>query len=566
MKPNLLFVSLPAIPYDSIIASFSNNSLSVDTPGLMSMPLGILYLSSYIKKNSEVGKVGILDYVANIDKASTFGNLDNYILEIAKKDIDFIPDIIAFSLLFSISHPLFKLAVKKLKAIWPNAVVIVGGVHATNCTELLLENEDVSYVARGEGEVALAEFIKQFSSLQEINVKGIYSKNKINSAAELELCEFIEDLDLIPFPDWELIDMGKYTTSTGRKRNIGDAKESKIASFITTRGCAYRCTFCASHSAHGRKMRYRSVENVIEEVKILHHKYGVTLFIPEDDLFTVNKKRVLRLLSELKALNIPDFELQFPNALAINTLDEEILDALIDSGTKIVSLAIESGSEYVQRYIIKKNCNLKKAVKLVKYLKDKGIMVRCYFILGFPKETKAQMQETIEYSKRLGADWCLFNIASPLKGSEMHKEFVDLGYIVDDEELWSKSFFQERAFDTDEISAEEIKNLNYRANLECNFINNPNKVNGKYEKAIDIYQDIVKAYPFHIVGWYCIMECYEGMGDIEKAESVKNKIIEKIKNDERSAKMLAQHHDLMPKMNQYLELVTKYANQRVGWW
>ena len=116
-------------------------------------------------------------------------------------------------------------------------------------------------------------------------------------------------------------------------------------------------------------MRFRSVENVMAEIDLLHQKYGVNLFIPEDDLFTANRKKVIPLLQELAKRHetIPGFELQFPNALSVNTLFDDVMDGLIDAGMKVTNIAIESGSNFIQREVIHKNVNLKRAKEVVKY-------------------------------------------------------------------------------------------------------------------------------------------------------------------------------------------------------
>ncbi len=543
MKPNILFINPPTIPLENICASFSGeNKICQPT----SMPLGIMYSSSYLKKHNDVGNIGILDYVLNMKNMSEYQNTGDFIRKVVKKEINFVPDILAFSLIFSASHYFFNLCVKILKSIWPNAITIVGGTHATNCTKFLLENVNVDYVVRGEGEIAFSEFIKQYSNFQNIKVKGIYSRKNLNTNYPFEVGDYIEDLDIIPFPDWKLINMSKYMVERGRRLYIGDVGNAKMAALITTRGCPFRCIYCSSHTVHGRRVRYRSNENVIAEIKFLHDNYGVTLFIPEDDLFAVNKKRILNLLSSIKDLKIPNFVLQIPSALCINLLDEQIIDALVDVGMKIAYLPIESGCEYVQKFIIKKNVNLKKAKKFVKYFQKKGLVVRCYFILGFPAETKEQMIETIEFAKSLRADWCNFIIATPLLGTEMYKKFVEMGSIEDDINTWANAIFDERKFDTPEITANELNELAYRANLNCNFINNPNKINGRFDNAIMLYKDILSRHPYHIIALYCIMECYQLNGNLEKAEHVIKKISLLIKNDVRAKEIFIKYGDLMP--------------------
>jgi anaerobic magnesium-protoporphyrin IX monomethyl ester cyclase len=539
---NILFVNLPSIHFDELYAKINAKDLQFQP---LCMPLGLLYISSYMREHNELDKVALLDYVLYMDKLPDYKNVEDFIEGIVKSAIKFTPNIIAFSLIFSSSHKFFLVCHDIIKSIWPEAVTVVGGTHATNCTRYLLENGNVDYVIRGEGELAFSEFVKKSSRATPINIPGVYSRAKLQSAASLELSEPVEDLDTLPFPDWTLIDMESYVTSRGRRRGIKEATEKRMATIMTTRGCPFRCTFCSSYTVHGRKMRFRSIENVIEEIKLLNEKYGVDLLIPEDDLFTAKKQRIINLLTEINNIGIPDLELQFPNGLSINTLDEEILDGLIRAGMKVANLAIESGSEYIQKYVINKNCNLKKARKLIKYLRDNDIIVRCYFILGFPSETKDQIMETINYAKSLEADWCVFNIATPLVGSKMYRQFIELGYLKENIDIWSNTFFQKRNFDTQEVSASDLEELAYRANLDCNFINNPNRRNGQYEKAIVIYQDILNLYPFHIIAWYCIMECYKEMNDYSRANSAENKIKQLIEEDKRSKEMYHKYGDLI---------------------
>lgn len=549
MKPNVLFVNPPNVPIDAIFDNFSADTVLA---AKKSMPLGILYLSSYIKKHNELENVGLVDYVANFDRVIHCKNIDQFIVELATESTCFAPDIILFSLIFSVSHDFCMRTIELLSGIWPASTIVVGGTHATNYTQELLENEHIDYVVRGEGEKALSEFIQQLSTGRDINVKGVYCREKLSDGGPPELCDFIFDLDEIPFPDWDLIDMGIYTKTTyvsvkGPEKQDGGNARSAV--FLATRGCPGRCTFCSQHTVHGRRIRFRSVDNVIEEIKSLHERFNVTTFAPNDDMFITNTKRDLEFLERIRKLNIPALELQFPNGLAINSLNPALMDALLDAGTRTVNLAIESGSEYVQRYVIKKNVNLKKARQVVDYFRQKQLYIRCFFILGFPRETKQQMLETIGLAKSLNADWCDFAIATPLIGSQMYDQFVEMGCIKQNEPVWSKAYVRGRSFDTKEISAVELTELAYRANLDCNFINNPNKKSGSYKRAIALFESLLSVYPFHIAAWYSMMECYQKLGNKQKAEDIKQKITELIRTNPLAADMYNKYGDLMANVN-----------------
>lgn len=541
-KPNILFVSFPSIPYHEILASFKGESKK---PQPLSMPMGILYLSSYIKSYNELDEVKILDYQLALREVHRYKNIDDFLVNTAKRDVHFVPDIIAFSLMFSSSYHIFTLAVEHLKDLWPDAVTIAGGVHATGATKIILENQNVDYVVRGEGEITFSEFIKQYTISKEIRIKGIYHRSNLEETSFSQLSDYVGDLDVLPFPDRDLIDMETYAVSKGRKRSIGRSEERRIATVISSRGCPFKCVFCASHIMRGRKVRFRSPKNVAQEVQYLYERFKVNLIIPEDDMFTIPRDRCLRMISALKALRIPDFEIQVPSGLSVNALDTQIIDALLDVGVRIFTLAIESGSQYVQKNIIKKNCNLKKAKKLIQYLKNKDALVRCYFIFGFHGETIEQMKETREYAKSLNADWCVFNLAAPLVGSEMYNEMAKAGYIKDEVNIWLNTSFEERTFDTIEISASELKEFAYRTNLECNFINNYNKVSRQFRKAIAIYEDILRSYPFHIIALYCMGECYKGLGDFAMSDRINKQILVLMQENKGAAEMYEKYSDLM---------------------
>ncbi|SVE07990.1 uncharacterized protein METZ01_LOCUS460844, partial [marine metagenome] len=188
-------------------------------------------------------------------------------------------------------------------------------------------------------------------------------------------------------------------------------------------------------------MRIRSKENVIEELEILHEKYGVTLIIPEDDLFTVQQKRIIELCEGIAERFQGKIEFQFPNGLSVATLHEKVIEAFLKLDVNVVNIAIESGSNRVQREVIKKNCNLDKAIKVVQSFRDGGPIVRTFFILGFPGESREEMLETLNYAYDLPADWCNLGIAAPLIGSEMYEQLLERGNI-DQSFNWDKAFFQ----------------------------------------------------------------------------------------------------------------------------
>ena len=547
-KPNILFVNLPNVALEDIETQPSAFD-SFHVPKLY-LPLGILYLSSYIKKYSHVGRVGMADYALHLGRIRDSRSMNDFIAEVAKEAADYKPEMILVSLLFSISKDFGLRAIRVLSQLWPDATVLVGGTHATNDFVGLLDNEDIDYVVRGEGEKPLSEFIRRHPISRDIDIPGVYSRKNRSSGKPPETAEFIQNLDKIPFPDWDLVDIQTYTQARYVALTGREARKNTLSSpILTSRGCPYLCTYCSQHTVHGRRMRYRSIKNVLSEIKVLNSRFHVTTFVPNDDLFISAKKRDIELLSRIRKLGIPEIEFQFPNGLHINSLDPEIMEALIDVGTKIVHLAVESGSEHVQKKLIKKNVDLNKAEEVVSYFRKKEVFVRCYFILGFPDETRLQMRQTIDYAKGLGADWCDFFLAVPLIGSEMYDRFAEKGCFSGKNEKWSKSHVMDRCFDTEEITAEEIKELAYRANLECNFVGNINLKTGNFRKAASLFEDIAERYPFHLFAWCALLKCYKGMKEDTKTTEVEAQIKALIEADSLSKEMCRKHGDLMEKMD-----------------
>jgi hypothetical protein len=209
-----------------------------------------------------------------------------------------------------------------------------------------------------------------------------------------------------------------------------------------------------------------------------------------------------------------------------------------------VVIAIESGSPRVLK-MVKKKVNLDKAKAVVRMFRERGVVTRCYFILGFPGETRELMEETLAYTRALGSDWCNFSIATPLVGSEMCRQLVANGSLAEDFFMRSEITLSERKFDTPEISAAELNDLAYRANLDVNFINNVNRREGRWEQAIRVYQDIVESYPFHIIGLYCIAQCKRSAGDEAGALAVEKNIREMIRTDARARDMYEKYGGLM---------------------
>ena len=555
-KPAVAFISVPSVSYGEI---FDMGAM----PPVLSMPLGIMYLSSSLKRSGSASNIFHVDYIVEASKlhAAVEDNeeeivkkyknkIERFILDPAIRESGkIIPDVIGVSMNFTTQAPMAKQIIEQLKKLWPDAKVVIGGNYATNNVPILLSHPQVDYVCRGEAEIAFPIFLDQIGENNEAELKGFYSKKDIERKKSLSLnCDYSQNIDELPFPDWDVIDHRAYQSGRAKhKREFLTADDSKNFSIFTSRGCPYHCTFCASYTVHGRKMRYRSTKNVVDEMKEIYERFGATVFVPQDDLFTVNKKRTMELLKGIKDLNIPNLEMQFPNSLAVNTLDEEVIDAMMEAGMTIFYLAIESGSPYTQVKIIKKHVNLDRARRLVEYANKRNLYTRCNFIIGFPNEKREHIQETIDYIKNLSSDWFSIFLATPLVGTEMFEQFMNQGVLDHSSRDWETNF-QGRNFDTSDLTADQLMEIVYRTNLEANFIGNRQMKIGNWALALEVFNDVIKLHPYHVIAHYMCMLCFDKLNKPEAAKERFKKIINLVQTVKTSAEMLRKYGDLVPEL------------------
>jgi radical SAM superfamily enzyme YgiQ (UPF0313 family) len=222
-----------------------------------------------------------------------------------------------------------------------------------------------------------------------------------------------------------------------------------------------------------------------------------------------------------------------------------MIDAVTERGDAVL-FAVDSGSQYIQKHIIRKNVNLERVKELVDYSHKKGLIVRCNFIFGFPNETKELMGDAAEYMRSLNADWYQIFTAVPFVGTELNDQFVKMGILNKyDEELWESCHYGVRSFDTNTCTADELNHFTYSLNLELNFVNNYNLRTGQYVRALSIFKEILSSYPFHIFGLIALYQAYKGLGDLENSLKVKERINKTIAENGSSREMYEKYRNLL---------------------
>jgi len=331
------------------------------------------------------------------------------------------PDVVGLSAMTYEAGCLHELA-RLVKARLPHAVVIAGGPHPSVAADDVLADEAVDLVVRGEGEFTFADVLAGIDAGRTdwSGCPGVSWRRDGELVHEPDRPP-PADLDAMPFPAWDLIDHAKYHT-VPRGGVIYAHKE--FATMFSSRACPWRCTYC--HNSYGKAFRERSAANVLAEMELLVTRYGVREFVFMDDIFNFRPERAKEIARGIIA-NGWKIALTFPNGFRGDILDEELVDLLIEAGMYRCMIAIESAEPRIQK-VMKKNLKIERTAKIVDYIASKGILVHGAFMLGFPTETEAEMQSTINWAAASSFHTAAFFRVIPFKGTELFRQVEHAGF------------------------------------------------------------------------------------------------------------------------------------------
>lgn len=436
--------------------------ITSDSPhGILTEPLGLICLASYLSEHSE-HNVEILDLFAlGFNKIEKIGPLYRKGLSNSDRIISLIseynPDVIGITCNFTACAPdTFEIA----KLIKDNfrVILVLGGAHATIESENILKNNQaVDIVVKGEGEVTLKELLEAIEQGRNFEfIEGISYKNRNGEIKSNPKRKLIGDLDCLPLPDRKKLAMEVYLKTN--RMALPFAKRQPIVSIMTSRGCPYDCVFCSTKVVWERRWRPRSPQKVIEEIEMLIRDYGIKEVAIYDDQFMADKNRVQQICDLLieKALNIT---LSIPAGTSVWLADEDLLKKMKKAGFYRLCFPIETGNEKTLKFI-KKPVNLTKAKKTIELTNRIGIWTQGNFIIGFPYETKQEIQTTIDYAFQSGLDYAIFFIAKPYAGSEMYEIFKKEGLLVD---IARGSNIDSADYDTKTMKTSELQLLRDKA-------------------------------------------------------------------------------------------------------
>lgn len=352
-------------------------------------PFGVMYLASALEKEN---------YDVKIIATSNDNNCFDF--------TDF--DMVGFSISSSLAYPLIK-ETRENSIFKANSLIIAGGIHASLYPNEVIKDLDCDIVSIGEGEKTIVEIAKS-TSLDDISeIKGIYYK-KDNSIYVTEKRNDINELDSLAFPARHLLPKEDIVMERLSNTSLS------IAHVLFSRGCPYHCNFCANQN---HNVRYRSKDNIKEELELLIKDYGIKGFCVVDDNFLVNKEKAMEIISEIGKLN-----LKWSTLARVDNVDLELLKELKNNGCVEIKYGVESGSQKMLDLMNKKITvsEIKNAFNLTK---DVGINAKALIMHGFPKEDINTTKETIALLEdlkmcisRIGLTYFTYLPGSPIYPSE----------------------------------------------------------------------------------------------------------------------------------------------------
>ncbi|HDZ62126.1 MAG TPA: radical SAM protein, partial [Nitrospirae bacterium] len=338
----------------------------------------------------------------------------------------FAPSIVGISVMTP-SYPRAVEICDLIKSYDGGIVTVLGGHHVSAVgMEVLEQSPDTDFAVMGEGEITMHELIQALESgtsdYSEINGLAWRENGKIrvNGAREL-----IEDINTLPLPARDLVDMDRYRLHS----YIDFGKKS--ATMITTRGCPFKCAFCSSWLTMGSRYRFRSVESIMQEIKELVDS-GVDHIVFEDDTMASKRDRIMAICDALIAMpNRPTWYC----LTRVDTMDYELAGKFKEAGCKMVNFGIESGSPEILKLIGKK-ISLDRAVEAISACRKAGLRTQCSFIVGFPIDTEKTMAMTYDIAKKINPTIAIFFPLTPYPCTRMFNEFLDKSLLPHSVDEW----------------------------------------------------------------------------------------------------------------------------------
>jgi radical SAM superfamily enzyme YgiQ (UPF0313 family) len=332
-------------------------------------------------------------------------------------------DLVGMQTYISNIHLCFDIA-ERIKTVRPGVKIILGGPHATIFPDMIIKHPSVDFVCVGEGEPTVTELVECLNGQgrQLKDVLGLYYKGRNGEIHKNPPRPLVKDLDSLPVPKYEIFDVTQYYPAV-------HIRGKRTWNMVTSRGCPYKCTFCAATKIFGNRYRYHSIERSIREMRFLKDELKADALQIYDDNFTTNKRRIKGLCKRMIEEGLGLQWICYTRADALG--DEEMLVLMKKAGCYMVVVGIENGNERILK-LINKRLDLDVARRNIRLARSVGLKVLSSFMIGLPSETLEEIENTIRFSTSLGLSYATYPIFTPYPGTPIYEVAQELGTIEDE--------------------------------------------------------------------------------------------------------------------------------------
>ena len=406
-------------------------------------PYGLLSLATRLKSSGiEVQIINLNNEVlhaAQVNALKDFNFENAWSQPLINKIDTFKPDLVALTCMFSQTHESLLAVIEKVNLINNKIPVAVGGVHITNSFATLHTKQNLLLTLKHVDLFFLFEGDLSFPIFVDVVNKKIPSEKLCQVAVKSSTGELLEfnqkaqpsalELDVIPdhalLPPKETSKWGTIGAYTFLKPN-----KTIYANVLANRGCRAMCTFCSVRGFNGLGVRRRSIQSVVDELKILVNELGVEHIMWLDDDFFYDHQQTLLLFNEITKANL-NFTWDCTNGVLASSCTEEIVAGAADAGCIGLNIGMESGNPQILKQI-KKPASVATLLKAARVLvKEPRIFSRAFLMLGFPNEKYGQVKDTFDVAKEMGLDWYQIQVLQPLPNTPIYQQMVAEGFITE---------------------------------------------------------------------------------------------------------------------------------------
>ena len=364
--------------------------------------LNVLYLATYLKMHTDF-EVKIID--AELEKM-----IEEQIRRVV---VDFNPDVVGISVVSFKIYPVYRL-LKIIKSISEKIHICLGGPHLKIYPKETLDFSEVDSIVIGDGEIPFFKICHNLSVGESVNdIEGVYTRNNLPIDGVFKKFE-THDLNILPIPDLALLDYKKYRSFL---------TDEPLATSVTSRGCPYNCIFCQLD----QKVRLRSIDHVLQEIES-YLKLGVKEIEFYDETFNISTQRVIEFADKIIERG---WKFRWSFRGRVNMVSEEMLVKIKKAGCQRIQYGVEAGSDKTLN-TIKKGINTAMIKSCFELTRRAGIETVAYFMIGNPGETRQDILDTINFAKKIKADYVNFAVFLLVPGVEVYRDALNKKIILQD--------------------------------------------------------------------------------------------------------------------------------------